>query len=232
MSESFVERRDFAAGVVGERPGAATPEGALLDRPERARPATERVDHPRRRRRGALIAKVAAFVAAAALVVVLLQAFVVQPFTVPGDAMSPTVQAGDRILVLKWSLLEGAVHRGEVVVFRAPRSLRCTVVGGRGGDLVLRVVGLPGDVIRSSGSSILVDGRALHERSWYDPRFGEVGSTPIQATTVAPGQYYVLADNRSDACDSRSFGAISRSSIVGEGIAVVARNGHLYLKGL
>ena len=185
-----------------------------------------RTDH-HQHRRGPLVAKMAVFLALAALTVLLLQTFVIQPFAVPGDAMAPTLQAGDRILVVKSGLLEGPVRGGEIVVFRPPRSLACTVVGGRGGDLVLRVVALPGQVIWSVGDTIFVDGRPLRERGWYDPRFGQVGSTPIRSTTLAPGQYFVMADNRSDACDSRVFGPISKSSIVGEGIAVVGRHGHV-----
>jgi signal peptidase I len=93
-------------------------------------------------------------------------------------------------------------------------------------------VALPGEVIRSVGDTVLVDGRPLRNRAWYDPRFGQVGSTPVRATDLAPGQYFVMADNRSDACDSRLFGPISKSSVVGEGIAVVARSGHLFFEAL
>jgi signal peptidase I len=92
---------------------------------------------------------------------------------------------------------------------------------------VLRVVALPGETIWSVGDTIFVDGRPLSERGWYNPRFGQVGSTPIRSTTLASNQYFVLADNRSDACDSRVFGPISKSSIVGEGIAIVGRHGHV-----
>jgi signal peptidase I len=161
--------------------------------------------------------------------VLLLQSYVIQPFAVPGNAMSPTLQAGDRILVLKSGLLEGPIRSGDIVVFRPPRSLGCTVVGGRGGDLVLRVVALPGDTIWSVGETIFVDGRLLRERGWYNPRSGQVGSTPIRSTALGRDQYFVLADNRSDACDSRVFGPISRSSVVGEGIAIVGRHGHVFL---
>jgi signal peptidase I len=191
-------------------------------------PATPARTNHQRKRRGRLLAKMAVFVAVAALAVLFLQAFVIQPFAVPGDAMAPTLQAGDRILVLKWGVLEGPIRSGEIVVLHPPRSLPCTVVGGRGGDLVLRVVALPGEVIQSVGNTILVDGRPLGKRAWYDPRFGPVGSTPIRNTTLAPGQYFVLADNRSDACDSRLFGPISKSSVAGEAIAVVGRSGHVF----
>jgi len=191
-------------------------------------PATPAQTDQPQHRRGPLLAKIAIFLALAALAVLLLQAFVIQPFAVPGDAMSPALQAGDRILVVKSGLLEGPIHSGEIVVFHPPQPLPCTVVGGSGGDLVLRVVALPGDTIWSIGDTIFDNGRPLLERGWYNPRSGQVGSTPIRSTTLAPGQYFVMADNRSDACDSRVFGPVSGSSVVGEGIAIVGRQGHVF----
>jgi signal peptidase I len=189
-------------------------------------------DSPRGRRYGPLLAKVGILLALAALVVLLLQAYVIQPFSVPGNAMTPTLQAGDRIVVVKSDLLEGPIHSGQIVVFHPPTTLPCRVVGARGGDLVLRVVALPGETIWSLGETIFVDGRPLREQGWYNPRFGQVGSTPILSTTLARGQYFVLADNRSNACDSRVFGPISKSSIVGVGIAIVARQGHVVFRKL
>lgn len=238
MSQSSLDSGDPAAVVVGGhrdhtavRPASETV--GRLGKPAPEVPAPSgRPDLPQQHRRLALLAKLAVFAAVAALAVVLIQAFVVQPFAMPGGAMAPTVQAGDRILVLKWGLLESPIRRGEIVVFHPPRSLPCTVVGGRARDLALRVVALPGEVIRSVGDTILIDGRPLGKRTWYDPRYGQVGSTPIASTTLAPGQYFVMGDNRSDACDSRLFGPITKSSVVGEGIAVVARHGHVFLRTL
>jgi signal peptidase I len=197
--------------------------GLHLERADHAPVASNRADHRQRQR----LAKVAIFVAAVALAVWLCHAYVMQPFVVPGDAMAPTLQPGDRVLVLKANLLAGSVHSGEIVVFHPPTSLPCSVVGGRSGDLALRVVALPGDVIWSVGQKIFVDGRPLQERGWYDPRLGQIGSTPIHSTTLGAGKYYVLGDNRAEACDSRVFGPISQSSIVGEAIAIVGRHGHV-----
>ena len=181
-----------------------------------------------RRRRVPVLAKVAICVGVTALAVLLLQSFVIQPFSVPGTTMAPTLHSGDRILVLKWSLLAGPIHAGDIIVFHPSKSFHCSVIGGRGGELVLRVVAVPGQVIWSTGNQIFVDGRALRERGWYDPRFGPVGSTPIRNTALGAGKYFVLADNRSNACDSRAFGPISKSSVVGKGIAVVERHGHVF----
>jgi signal peptidase I len=185
-----------------------------------------------RRHHGPLLAKVFVLLAVAVLAAWLLPALVVQPFSMPGDAMAPSIQAGDRILVVKSSLLEGPIHSGEIVVFRPPKSLACAVAGGRGGDLVLRVIAVPSQTIWSVRNAIFVDGRALGERGWYDSRSGQVGSTPIPSTTLGRDQYFVMGDNRADACDSRAFGPISKSSIVGKGIAVVVRHGHVFLRTL
>jgi signal peptidase I len=200
--------------------------------PTKTEPTGTEHHQRRRRRHGALFAKSAGFLAVAALGALLLQAFIVQPFAVPGNAMASTLQAGDRILVVKSGLFEDPIRGGQIVVFHPPRLAACTVTGGRVGSLVLRVVGLPGQTIWSVGDTILVDGRPLRERGWYDPRFGQVGSTPIPRTTLAPGHYFVMADNRSDACDSRVFGPITKSSIVGEGIAIIMRQGHVFFRTL
>ena len=193
--------------------------------------APTRPDRRRRPRRHLpLLAKLAVLVTVAALAAWAVQAFVAQPFSVPGVAMSPTLQAGDRILVVKSGLLEGPIHSGQLVVFRPPQFLPCTVGGG--GDLVLRVVALPGQTIWSIDKTIFVDGRPLRERGWYDPRSGQVGGRPIASTTLGRNQYFVMGDNRSGACDSRVFGPILKSSIVGTGIAIVVRHGHLFLRKL
>jgi len=217
------EERDYRLRGLSLDPTGYVPTAPT--RPERQR--------RRPRRLGPLLIRVGVPLVAAALVAWLLQAFVVQPFSVPGTAMTPALQPGDRIMVDKSSLLENPVHAGQVVVFHPPRFVPCTVQGsGTGGDLVLRVVALPGQTIWSIGGTIFVDGRPLREQGWYSPRTGEVGSRPIPSTTLTASQYYVLGDNRSVACDSRAFGPISKPSIVGEAMAIVVRQGHVFLRKL
>ncbi|HEY0935923.1 MAG TPA: signal peptidase I, partial [Trebonia sp.] len=163
--------------------------GLILDPAGDVVTAPAQPERPRRRPRrlGPLAARVAAYLIAAALAGWLLQAFVAQPFLVPGQAMTPSLQAGDRILVIKAGLLQSPVRSGQVVVIKPPRFLPCTVSGtGTASDLVLRVIALPGQTIWSIGDTIFVDGRPLREKGWYSPRSGPVGSTPVASTTLGP----------------------------------------------
>ena len=157
----------------------------------------------------------------AVLVAVLLRAFVVQTFYIPSGSMEPTLQIGDRILVNKLSYHLHAVNRGDIVVFGRPPAENC---GGQAvNDLVKRVIGLPGDVVSLGQGHVYVDGRRLDE-SWLPPaeqgvtEMGPPGPTYdlAQPYKVPANDYYVMGDNRTDSCDSRYWGPIPRSLIVGK----------------
>ena len=187
--------------------------------------ATPRVEHRRRRHRRFLVRLVVVLTVATGAAL-LMRAFVAQSFSVSSAAMAPTLQVGDQVLVVKSSLISGPIQRGNIVVFRHRTSFPCGAGGSSANVLVNRVVGLPGETIWSSGNKIYVDRRQLDEQGWYNPTVGQVGSSPIVRTKIPPGDYFMLGDNRIDSCDSRSFGAISGSSVVGEVKAIVLRNGH------
>jgi len=207
--------------------------GLELARPETAakpaQPAKKLRARQSRRKHRRLVVKWAVVLAMAAAAAVFLRASVFQPFSVPSASMLPTLQVGDRILVVKSSPLAGAIRTGDIVVFRHPKPFPCSSGEVKAGDLVQRVIGLPGETIWSDGDRIYVNGRPLSEAGWYDSLYGQVGSTPILRTTIPQGEYFVMGDNRSDACDSRAFGAVARSAIVGKVFAIVMRAGHPYI---
>jgi signal peptidase I len=168
------------------------------------------------------------------LCTVLLRTYVVQSFSIPSLSMYPTLQVGDRIIVNKLSYDLHGIHRGDIVVFRRP-----PLEDQDYADLVKRVIGLPGETISSRNCKIYINGKPLAE-PWLPPgpsscsaalpgdaheQFNLPGPIKIPA-----GEYYVMGDNRTDSEDSRYFGPISKSLIVGRAVAVVWPLSHV--KGL
>lgn len=159
-------------------------------------------------------------VVVAVLVAVLLRQFVVQTFFVPSGSMIPTLLPGDRILVQKFGY---AVQEGAIVVFKSPPGYRPQDCGGEAeNDLVKRVIGLPGETISSRGNDVYIDGKMLPEP--YLPKGLQLGE-PIKRQTIPAGQYFVMGDNRPVSCDSRVWGLVPRSDIVGRVFLVIWRNG-------
>lgn len=168
----------------------------------------------RHRRRRALI-EWTIIIAVAVAAALLIKTFVLESYYIPSASMVPTLKVGNRILVDKLSYDLHGIHRGDIVVFaRPPRDVGEPSVH----DLVKRVIGLPGERISSEGNQVLINGRVLRE-PWL-PRNDPLGQ-PIQSQVIPKGHYFVMGDNRSDSLDSRSFGPISGSLIVGRVVAKV-----------
>jgi signal peptidase I len=171
--------------------------------------------------------------AAVVLCTVLLRTFVVQSFSIPSLSMYPTLQVGDRIIVNKLSYDLHSVHRGDIVVFARP-----PLEDQEYTDLVKRVIGLPGETISSKNCDVYINGKKLAE-PWLPPDAGCTTALPGDPheqfnlpgpVKIPPGHYYVMGDNRTDSEDSRFFGPISGSLIVGRAVAVVWPVDHI--KGL
>jgi signal peptidase I len=167
----------------------------------------------------------------AALLAFLLRTFVVQPFWIPSASMVPTLSVYDRLLVQKAFFSWHDVREGTIVVFTHPPLDHCGTEPD--GDLIKRVIALPGQTIYSSGNSIYVDGHLLAEP--YLPARDPLGP-PIASRQhpyrVPAGEFYVLGDNRADSCDSRYWGPIQGSSIVGKAIVIFWHDSHPEFQGL
>jgi signal peptidase I len=166
---------------------------------------------------------------------VLLRTFVVQSFYIPSGSMLPTLQVGDRIIVDKLSYRFHDPRRGDIVVFARP-----ALEDQAYADLVKRVVGLPGETISSQNGAVYINGKRLVEpwlpagsQSFTGALAGGDGHPQFDLpgpVKIPPGEYYVMGDNRRDSEDSRFFGPIPGSLIVGRAVAVVWPLGHI--KGL
>ncbi|HVB50961.1 MAG TPA: signal peptidase I [Acidimicrobiales bacterium] len=150
-------------------------------------------------------------VAVALLVSFLVRTYVFQTFYIPSGSMEPTLQIGDRIVVSKLSVEFGTIHRGDILVFKAPVGVQ-SACGDNVADLVKRVIGLPGDHLTSKGNTIYVNGHVL-KQPWTHV---EPLSRSIGEVTVPANHYFMMGDNEPYSCDSRFWGTIPRSSIIGK----------------
>ena len=215
--EAALGQRDGSAGPVGADTlggGAALGGGGTG-------PADPSEQGSRGRRTGRWLFEAAVIVMVALLVAVLLRSFVVQTFYIPSASMEPTLQIGDRILVNKLSYHLHGVGRSDIVVFRRPPLEERSCSGPLVNDLVKRVIGLPGDTISLSHGKVLINGRQLAE-PWLpagDLTGPGPGSAPYSLAKpykVPAGDYFLMGDNRTYSCDSRYWGPIPRSLIVGK----------------
>ena len=184
-------------------------------------------DGGRRQRHLRALAKTGTFILAAVLIAGLLRAFVVQTFWIPTSSMVPALGVYDRVLVQKAFFTWHDVREGDILVFSHPPLDHCP--GPAESDLVKRVIALPGQTIYSSGNSIYINGRLLAEP--YLPHYDPLGLPVPHATREHPyrvpaGEFYVLGDNRAISCDSRYWGPIEGSSIIGKVVLVWWHNGH------
>ena len=193
-------------------------------------PRLVRKKHPSRvSRRRRLLFQWATALTLLAVTAVLLRGYVAQPYAVRSTSMVPTLQPGTDVLVLRPKLLTGSIKTGDIIVFHRPKQLNCRIAGDQSQELIKRVIGLPGQTIWSADNRIWIDGQPLAESGWYNAPYGELGPTQITPMTIPAGSYFVMGDNRTDSCDSRSFGTIASSSLVGKAVVTTTRGGHPYV---
>jgi signal peptidase I len=214
------------SGPADADPTGADPTGA--DPTETKRTETEPTEgEPRRRRRRRVLAEAGIMIAVVVLLGGLVREFAFQAFWIPSASMVPTLSLYDRVLVQKAFFSWRDVREGDIVVFSHPPLDQCG--GPQEDDLVKRVIALPGQTIYSSGSSIYINGKRLAEP--YLPHDDPLGPAIPDASSqhpyrVPPGEFYMLGDNRAISCDSRYWGPIKGSSIVGKVVLVWWHNSH------
>jgi signal peptidase I len=134
--------------------------------------------------------------------------------------MAPTLQVGDRILVNKLSYRLHGVGLDDIVVFSKPPAETCGGLPVK--DLVKRVVGLPGETISlTSAGQVEINGKVQHEPfiapgATTTPGPGNAPFSLHEPYKIPDNDYFLMGDNRLESCDSRYWGPISRSLIVGK----------------
>jgi signal peptidase I len=178
-------------------------------------------DAAKQRKSNRWILELVAVVVVAILVAFLLRTFVVATYSIPSGSMEPTLQVGDRIVVNKLSYDLHGVDRGNIIVFSTPPKEDCA--GPPVADLVKRVIGLPGETISLSAGRVYIDGHVLAEpwlptavRTQTYPGPSQEPYALHTAYRIPQGDVYVMGDNRTFSCDSRYWGPVAESTIVGK----------------
>jgi signal peptidase I len=189
------------------------------DAPDATADQGRRAADPQRSRRW--IAELVGVVVVALVIALVLRTFVVATYSIPSGSMEPTLQIGDRIVVDKLSYHLHGVGRGDIIVFSTPSNENCA--GPPVADLVKRVIGLPGETISLSAGRVSINGRLLAE-PWLPAatRTATVPGPSAQPSSlhhpyrIPTGDVYVMGDNRTLSCDSRYWGPLAESKIVGK----------------
>ncbi|HEX2904019.1 MAG TPA: signal peptidase I, partial [Jatrophihabitans sp.] len=163
-------------------------------------------------------------IAVTLLVVSGLRGYVIASYYIPSASMETTLHGcdgcqPDRVLVDKLSYHFSAIGRRDVVVFDRP-----PLAPPEDKQLIKRVIGLPGDTVSGHDGHVWVDGKELIEPYVDAACHGTADFPPV---SVPAGRYFVMGDNRCDSFDSRMFGTIPRSAVVGRAFAVMWPLKHL-----
>lgn len=130
------------------------------------------------------------------------------PVSFQGDSMLPTLVAGDRLLV-KRTQTTTEHKRGDIVFFKDPRGLSDTLI-------IKRIIGLPGESIRAS-RTVYINGELLEEPYLQDDT-EQFNQSARGVNRIRDASFFVMGDNRLASTDSRDFGVISASEILGTAI--------------
>jgi signal peptidase I len=130
---------------------------------------------------------------------------VVTAVEVKGASMAPTLVAGDRLILNRLTYLHRPPQRGDMVVVRDPET----------GDMIVkRIVGMPNETVLMKNDQVWINGRKLIE-PYLAPAAREMIIPFNRAVVVPDNCYFVLGDNRPRSVDSRAFGPVRRSDLLG-----------------
>ena len=156
---------------------------------------------PRSRLRG--LGEIIIIVAAAFVLALIIQAFVVKSYVIPTPSMVPTLMLGDRVMVNRFVFRFTEPKRGDIIVFQTDM---------RKDPLIKRVIGVGGDRIAVRDGRLFLNGEPQVEPQLRD----KVILGEFKEITVPSGEFFMMGDNRNESADSRVFGPIQRTVILGK----------------
>jgi signal peptidase I len=215
-----------------EQPAATSASAREQERRSGARPAGDQIPE-KPKSTGNSAVELALIVIIALGLALAIQAFLVKPYRIPSESMVPTLQIGQRVLVNRIGNRFEKPDIGQVTVFHPPvgsetntcgaprrEGAACSLPSGGKADVnfIKRVVAGPGDTLAIVNGHVVRNGKRVKEPFI---RGCEQGSdcnfpTPI---TIPADHYFMMGDNRGESDDSRFWGPVPRSWIIGGAFA-------------
>lgn len=151
----------------------------------------------------------------AASIFLVIYIFLFRPFQVSGESMFPTFKNGEYILTNLITLRFEEPKKGDVIVFKAPTDEEK--------DFIKRVIAVPGDSVYLKEGFVYVNGEKIDESAYLGPDVRTYGGSFMkegEPVTVPPDAYIVMGDNRPFSSDSREWGFLKNSSVIGKSFFV------------
>ncbi|MBI3985160.1 MAG: signal peptidase I [Candidatus Levybacteria bacterium] len=161
-----------------------------------------------------LLDSVQTFLIAAAIFLVI-YLFLFRPYEVKGDSMYPNFYDKEYVLTNLIVLRFKEPKLGDVVVFKAPPEPEK--------DYIKRVIGIPGDTVSIKDGKVFLNSKLFDESKYLDESVRTLPGAFLQegeTVTVPDGEYFVMGDNRGASSDSREWGFVKKTEIIGESLFV------------
>lgn len=147
------------------------------------------------------------FAGIALVIVILIRAFIAQPFIVNGDSMIPTFHHKEYLIVDEISYRFNDPKRGDVIIFRFPKQ--------PSKFFIKRIVGLPQETVIIKGSKITIKNEEnLSGFLLAEPYIEHTAKNNLEVE-LGEDEYFVMGDNRAASSDSRSWGPLPERFIIG-----------------
>ena len=142
------------------------------------------------------------------------QSFVAQPYQIQQPSMENTLQPGQMVLVDKLTPRLSDYKAGDIIIFNPPAGY---LEDGKPIPFIKRVIGVGGDTVELKDGAGGVNGVALDEPYVFGGQ-PTTKTGPLSRWVVPDGYLFVLGDHREQSEDSRVFGPIPKSSVIGRAV--------------